>query len=325
MLLLIPILFSFALVELALKKLKPIIKYYENKPREGDVMRRWDINKWSRVRLYLGSILLLPRLGLIILSVIAHWIGTRISMLGYTYTALPIPYWRRVLFTISSRVWARVLLFGIGFWKITIIGDPKDCAVIASNHCSWVDIIYFLTSPELPSFVSKASVKNFPLVGTIATAMQCIFIERTKDKISAIKAIHERQKEIYKGFPKLLVFPEGTTTNGTGLMEFKRGGFIGMLPVQPVCLSYEEGYFSPTMEIVPMWVHAIMLASQFSNKLTVTRLPVCNPLPDHTPELYAEFVRGKIADHLGIAKVAFKLEQKIELLDKIFNEKSKEF
>ena len=91
------------------------------------------------------------------------------------------------------------------------------------------------------------------MVGTIATAMQCIFIERTKDKSSAIKAMIEIKKKLNIGFPKLLVFPEGTTTNGTGVMEFKRGGFIQLLPVQPVCMEYFGRFFNPTMEIIPFW------------------------------------------------------------------------
>ena len=108
-------------------------------------------------------------------------------------------------------------------------------------------------------------------------------------------------------------------------MPFKRGGFMGLLPVQPVCMQYSSGYFSPCMEIVPISVHALFLICQFSNKLTVHRLPVCNPLPGNSPEDYAELVRDKIANNLQINKVKFSIEEKTELLNQIFNEKPKEF
>lgn len=319
---------SIVLVELALKKVSPIIKFYENQPKSNDIMRRWDIPKWSRVKLYIGSLLLFPRLFLIVLSVLAHWFCTRISILGYTITPdKPLPALRRKLFCISSRFWARVLLLGIGFWNIDYKGFPQDCNIITSNHCSWVDIIYFLTAPELPAFVSKATVKTMPFIGTIASAMQCIFVERTKDKGAAIKAIVQRQKlmKIQKGFPKLLLFPEGTTTNGTGLMQFKKGAFLEMLPVQPICLEYKERNFSPCMEVVPMWAHAVFLASQFANKLIVHRLDVCKPVKANCPEEYAEEVRSVISEYLGIGKVDFTMEDKVELLNRIFNEKAKEF
>jgi 1-acyl-sn-glycerol-3-phosphate acyltransferase len=317
---------SIALTETAMRKLDPIIRYYKLADGGIDVMRRWDMERWSRAKFYVGSILLLPRLFLIIISVIAHWTNTKIIMMGVDLDEeKPITGIRRFLFSMSSKFWARVLLLGVGFWRVKCIGEPLNCSVIATNHCSWVDIIYFLTSPEIPSFVSKASVKRFPFIGTLASAMQCIFIERTKDKHSAINAIKDRQKILHTGFPKLLVFPEGTTTNGTGIMEFKRGGFIGLLPVQPICMEYAMNNFSPCMEVVPMWVHAVLLGSQFANELTVHRLPVVYPKDGQSPEELAEEVRGKISEHLKIPKVGLRIEEKVELLQKIFNEKAKEF
>jgi lysophosphatidylcholine acyltransferase/lyso-PAF acetyltransferase len=316
---------SVVLVELALKKLEKIKEFYKDKPISVDVMRRFDICHWSRPTLYFGAVFLFPRVFLFLLCVLMHFLTSKLAMIGYEEKDVPLHYIRRFLLVKSSRFWARLLMFSVGFWKIRTVGVPGDCHVIAANHTSWVDIMYFLTSPELPSFVSKASVKNFYCVGVIATAMQCIFIERTGDKEGALNAIRKRQKIIKNGFPKLLVFPEGTTTNGQGLMPFKRGGFVEMLPVQPVCIKYEEGYFSPCMEIVPMWTHVIMLACQFQNSMTVTRLPVVTPKPTWTPESYAEHVRGIIADHLDIPKVDYDIDKKSKLITEIFSEKPKEF
>merc|ERR1712176_894077 len=39
-------------------------------------------------------------------------------------------------------------------------------------------------------------------------------------------------------FPPVLIFPEGTTTNGLSLLRFKSGGFLAGAPVQPVVLTY---------------------------------------------------------------------------------------
>ena len=317
--------FSIVLLEVSMKKLSAIKSFYKDKPEKTDIMRRYDIGKWSRPRLYIGAILLVPRVILIILSVLAHYTLTKISMIGYKEQDEPLSPIRRFILTASSRFWARVLLLGAGFWRIKTEGDPLECSIISANHCSWIDIIYFLTSPELPSFVSKASVKSFPCVGIIATAMQCIFIERTLDKDGALKAIQRRQKILNQGFPKLLVFPEGTTTNGTGLMPFKRGGFIELLPVQPVVIKYEQRNFSPCMEIVPMLAHVVMLTCQFSNSLTVYRLPVVRPKQGWTAEEYAEHVRGIIAGFMKVPKVNYSIMEKANLITQIFDEKPKEF
>jgi lysophosphatidylcholine acyltransferase / lyso-PAF acetyltransferase len=36
----------------------------------------------------------------------------------------------------------------------------------------------------------------------------------------------------------ILLFPEGTTTNGRYLLRFRTGGFIAGVPVQPIILRY---------------------------------------------------------------------------------------
>ena len=43
----------------------------------------------------------------------------------------------------------------------------------------------------------------------------------------------------------LLLFPEGCTSNGTHLMKFKRGAFVGMRTVQPCYLKVSDRMVSP--------------------------------------------------------------------------------
>lgn len=38
--------------------------------------------------------------------------------------------------------------------------------------------------------------------------------------------------------PPLLIYPEGGTTNGTGVIKFSKGAFDSLLPVKPVCMKY---------------------------------------------------------------------------------------
>jgi len=51
----------------------------------------------------------------------------------------------------------------------------------------------------------------------------------------------------WKGNP-LLLFPEGTTSNGSCLLRFKTGVFAGGVPVHPVTITYGVGRFSPAFE-----------------------------------------------------------------------------
>lgn len=51
----------------------------------------------------------------------------------------------------------------------------------------------------------------------------------------------------WKGNP-LLLFPEGTTSNGSCLLRFKTGVFASGVPVHPVTVTYGVGRFSPAFE-----------------------------------------------------------------------------
>jgi len=38
--------------------------------------------------------------------------------------------------------------------------------------------------------------------------------------------------------PPLIIYPEGGTTNGTALLKFKRGAFVGLNSIKPVMIKY---------------------------------------------------------------------------------------
>jgi len=44
-------------------------------------------------------------------------------------------------------------------------------------------------------------------------------------------------------FPRVLLFPEGTTTNGRFLLSFQMGAFIPGYPIQPVVVRYPYVHF----------------------------------------------------------------------------------
>ena len=44
-------------------------------------------------------------------------------------------------------------------------------------------------------------------------------------------------------FPSVLLFPEGTTTNGRTLISFKLGAFAPGFPIQPVVIRYPFVHF----------------------------------------------------------------------------------
>lgn len=64
-------------------------------------------------------------------------------------------------------------------------------------------------------------------------------------------AIHFRIRAIKENlfYPPLLIFPEGTVSNGRYLLSFKRGAFEPLQPVKICCMKYEDRRFNLSLTI----------------------------------------------------------------------------
>ena len=65
----------------------------------------------------------------------------------------------------------------------------------------------------------------------------------------------------------IIVFPEGTTENGRGLMKFKKGPFSVERPFSVYCLYYESD-FLPCYNLVHIGYTLFFLFSTWQQKLT---------------------------------------------------------
>ncbi|EEE59269.1 hypothetical protein OsJ_11292 [Oryza sativa Japonica Group] len=171
-------------------------------------------------------------------------------------------------------------------------------------------------SVSFPSFVAKESVSRLPLVGLISKCLGCIFVQReskASDSKGVSGAVTERVQEAYqdKNSSMMLLFPEGTTTNGDYLLPFRTGAFLARVPVQPVILRYPYTMFSPAWDSMDGARHVFLLLCQFVNYIEVVRLPVYCPSEQEKedPKLYANNVRKLIAtegnlifSNLGLAE-----------------------
>lgn len=144
--------------------------------------------------------------------------------------------------------WQRVAARLIGL-RVTVLGNPVPRAasgtLLASNHVSWLDIVALGAAMPV-SFVAKDDVAGWPGVGMLAKLQQSVFIDRTRPRRAAeqVSAIRDR---LVKG-DRIVLFPEGTTSDGNFLLPFKSAlfGAAGVAPgrtdlpfmVQPVAIAY---------------------------------------------------------------------------------------
>jgi 1-acyl-sn-glycerol-3-phosphate acyltransferase len=111
--------------------------------------------------------------------------------------------------------------------------------LIVSNHLTYIDIL--VISTLVPSvFITSVELKNTALLGTLARLSGSIFVERRKP--SGLKReIEDIAFALGQGLPVVL-FPEGTTSNGERVQPFKNSLFDSAVMAQadivPVCLRY---------------------------------------------------------------------------------------
>ncbi|AES82037.1 lysophospholipid acyltransferase LPEAT1 isoform X1 [Medicago truncatula] len=221
--------------------------------------------------------------------------------------------WRRSVIVKCGKALSRVMLFIFGFYWIHVSSNsfnqenkpqPEETGrpgVIISNHVSYLDILYHMSS-SFPSFVAKRSVAKLPLVGLISKCLGCIYVQR-ESKASDFKGVSavvtERIREAHQNesAPLMMLFPEGTTTNGDFLLPFKTGGFLAKAPVLPVILKYPYQRFSPAWDSISGVRHVIFLLCQFVNYIEVIQLPIYYPSQQEMddPKLYADNVRRLMA------------------------------
>ena len=114
--------------------------------------------------------------------------------------------------------------------------------LLVANHVSWLDIAAIHAVLPEARFVSKASVKDWPLVGTLVSAVGTLYIERAS-KRDALRVVHQMAAALTEG-DTVAVFPEGTTGPGWPLLPMHgnllQAAISTEVPLQPVVLRWHQ-------------------------------------------------------------------------------------
>eukprot|EP00727_Mastigamoeba_balamuthi_P009558 m51a1_g5224 hypothetical protein (259) ;mRNA; f:274316-275297 len=226
-----------------------------------------------------------------------------------------------------ARFASRTLLFAMGFYRVRVSGRVPSAArcrgLVVGNHVSLIDIIsLWAVLPRLPSFVSKRSVLDWPVVGSLLQASRGLTVDRSKRDGSAREQVAERARAGSDELP-LAMFPEGTTTNGTCLMPFKSGAFVAGEPVQLVTFRYPAKHFSPAYDVLPSGRYMVRLLSQVYNSVEITFLPEYVPSEQEKqdPKLFADGVRSTLARSLKLPTVEHTWEMKQKYMEEVYHVK----
>ncbi|MDM8347312.1 lysophospholipid acyltransferase family protein [Pseudomonas sp. sp1636] len=124
-------------------------------------------------------------------------------------------------------------------FRLSVHGElPQEPMLWVSNHISWTDIPLLGRLAPL-SFLSKAEVRSWPLAGWLARQAGTLFIRRGAGDGSLLN--RQLGQHLGQGRP-LLIFPEGTTSDGQILRTF-HGRLLSSaidtgVALQPVAIRY---------------------------------------------------------------------------------------
>ncbi|KAL0711367.1 hypothetical protein Bca4012_018345 [Brassica carinata] len=233
---------------------------------------------YEAVKIVICLPIALVRLVLFGVSLAVGYLATKVALAGWTDKHNPMPRWRcRIMWV--TRFCTRCILFSFGYQWIRRKGKParrEIAPIVVSNHVSYIEPIFYFYELS-PTIVASESHDSLPVVGTIIRAMQVIYVNRLS-QASRKDAVREiKRKASCDRFPRLLLFPEGTTTNGKAIISFQLGAFIPGYPIQPVVVRYPHVHFDQSWGNISLLMLMFRMVTQFHNFMEVEYLPVIYP------------------------------------------------
>ena len=143
--------------------------------------------------------------------------------------------------------WLPVIFHKLVLWLLSVqidfegeIDKSNNSNLYISNHLSYLDISILGSTFPL-RFVAKSEVEFWPLFGFLAKLGRTIFISRNRSESL------DQKNKIFKSLSsdeKVFIFPEGTTSDGNRVLDFKSSSFSALeeqnLSIQPIVIVYSD-------------------------------------------------------------------------------------
>lgn len=273
------------------KNIRYLLEIDPNEISTCQASSRYDFSSVSETKLILGAIFLLPIRALTLIPLLT--VALLFAVLNNVILRIKDDDTTSFKIKIMNFVTTYVSKFPILIWYLTgtwvikktkvrindLIAEYKpiqntDVAPVAvANHCGWFEIAFLFSMGY--SFLMKKSLTQNPIVSAFSKPVKCLSIERgeDKDREKVKEDIHHRVKCIMRGDPlkPLLIFAEGTVSNGKDLLSFKKGPFMDGAPLKIFALKYDLDYNRVCGSIANIDGGLIMLIifSQLVNRMEI--------------------------------------------------------
>lgn len=190
--------------------------------------------------------------------------------------------------------------------------------------------------PLNTGFCAKAEFKTVPVLSWAINGLQSQYLDRNdpKNADSQIQGLIKRQNDCEMGMDwnPITIFPEGSTTNGTHLVKFKRGAFKAMRTVKPCYLEISKRFFAMNWECLPfgyflvlfvcsmcIWTSKVHMMPEFTPTKKMLTMHAEKGSEDW--EVYAECVREAMSKYSGLPCTNQPLRLKVKYEDFMVGDK----
>ena len=159
--------------------------------------------------------------------------------------------------------------------------DDKKYSIIISNHIGFFDVLLVLYLFQT-GFIAKITVKDYPIIGSIAQGINCLFVNRENEEArkKIMDDIYIRQKNYMEGnlLVPLAIFPEGTTTSNRHILKFKKGAFYHLLPIKPQIIKIDQNCpLHIACGVQNIFFHTLKIMTYSGVEMGYYDLPVIRP------------------------------------------------
>ncbi len=153
--------------------------------------------------------------------------------------------------------WYHRAVCGLLGVRVHLSGAPiaPGPVLIVSNHISWLDIPVLGSIAPL-CFVAKSEVATWPLISWMAKLQRTIFVDRTRR--AAVAETHALISERLEDKERIVLFAEGTSSDGNQVLPFKSSLFAAIEPSE----KNGDGYQLQTCAIVYTHIHGLPMNRQ---------------------------------------------------------------
>lgn len=245
-----------------------------------------------------GNVVAVLRFIIIFTTLFIMMIGILIiSIFNFEYRQIPVSGW------ITSKV-AKFINFLLNV-KVEV-DDPaifyNHRGFLFPNHTTFLDILVALDIMPV-RFLAMAPIENWPIIGTIAKSIGCVFVNRQskESRLQARDALIKASK-----YPPMILYPEGGIQPPPDKISPLRYGAFEIaqdtkIPFMPCILVYDK------LDLV-FWTdnNTMRVAWNFCKHLTtihvkVIPLPAVTPQPDDDPIKLAQETEQAMAAVLTAA------------------------